>query len=400
MDDGLPGADRGLRDVVETVWQPGEATMVHVSLGAGAGDAAETYFVLPHPARARLLLPADNLTAARRALGAYRGLRTAPAAAWARVIRASVLSSGPASRALRRLQVHAGPGAERLLPLLAAELGRSGALRASLAVRRPGPFSKPTLGLFDAAGHPVAYAKVGRSPVTDAMVRQEATVLEALHGRLSTVTTPQLLGRISWQGHPVTVTAPLPGQARRLTTEPLEMAPTLWEVAASGELGDHDLSESTYLHRLRARIESCAESYPELADLLRQWCDELSATAGSLRFGRSHGDWVSWNLGVHRGGVVVWDWEQSVPDAPVGFDACHWYFQRARLTGTLAGAAAAVGTMAPGLVRLGVAGEDTTTVADLYLLDRSVGGVEAAAATGVDADLLAYGELARGRAGR
>lgn len=354
--------------------------------------------MLPHPSRPRLLLPADNLAAARRALAAYRGLRSAPAEAWARVIRASVLSSGPASRALRRLHVSAGDGASRLLPLLAAEIGAPGQLRASLAVRRPGPYSKPTVGLFDEDGRPVAYAKLGRSPLTDAMVRHEATVLRELSGRLPSITTPALLAAIDWYGHPVTVMAPLPGESRRLPTEPLQMAETLWEVAASGELGDHELHESTYLHRLRERLERCRLTHPVLADLLRQWCDRLSAS-GPLRFGRSHGDWVSWNLGMDAGKVVVWDWELSVPDAPVGFDACHWYFQRAQLGGGIPAAAAAVREMAPGLVRLGVGADDAQTVADLYLLDKSVGGLEAATATGAAAaaDLTAFGELARHR---
>lgn len=398
----LAGVDAGLQDVIETVWRPGDASGVRVSLRSGVDmpPAVESYFVLPHPARARLLLPADNLLAARRALGAYRGLRTAPAEAWARLIRATVLSSGPASRALRRLQVHAGPAADRLLPALAAALGRSDALRASLAVRQPGAFSKPTLGLFDGGGRPVAYAKLGCSTLTDEMVRHEAAVLRELTGHLPTITTPASLGELSWHGHPVSVMAPLPGQARRLPTEPLQMPHVLWEVAASGDFGDHDLSDSSYIHRLKARLQVCAAAYPELSTLLREWLDELCSTPGPLRFGRSHGDWVSWNLGLHRGRTVVWDWELSVPDAPVGFDACHWYFQRARVAGDPGEAAAAVLAMEPGLVRLGVGVDDTQRVADLYLLERSVGGAEAAVATGVDADLDAYAALARRRLGR
>lgn len=400
--DDLAAADAGLRDVVETVWRPGSATGVRVSLRGGAEPvpAVETYFVLPHPSRARLLLPADSMLAARRALGAYRGLRTGSAEAWTRLIRASVLSSGPASRALRRLRVLAPPGANRLLPLIAAELGTNEPLRASLAVRRPGPFSKPTLGLYDAAGSPLAYAKIGRSPLTDAMVRREARVLADLAGRLPTITTPALAAVLTWHGHPVTVMAPLPSQARRLTTEPLQMAATLAEVAASGELGDHELGASSYAHRLQARLAEVAPAFPDVAQVLSSWCGDLCAVARPLRFGRSHGDWVTWNLGEQRGAVVVWDWELSVADAPVGFDACHWYFQRARLTGDVAAAAAAVDEMSPGLVGLGIARADTARVTDLYLLDRSVGEVEAAAATGVTADLRAFTELARRRLGR
>jgi hypothetical protein len=397
----MPDIGAGLRDVIEAVWRP-EQTGVAVSLGAARRRQphVESYFILPHPSRPRLLLPADDVRSARRALGAYRGLRTGQAEAWARLIRASVLSSPTASRLLRQLHVHAGPEAETLLPQLAALLDYPGRLLAMLAVRQPGPSSKATIGLLDEAGRPVAFAKLGSSEQTDMMVRNEALALSEVKGRLPTIFTSAVRAETTWHGHPVTVMAPLPLDARRLTVEPLRMPQPLLEVASSGDFGDREVSGSSYANRLMARLETCAPTHREVADALMRWCRQLCDPPGQLRFGRSHGDWVSWNLGTHRGRLVVWDWEQSVRDAPVGFDACHWYFQRSRAHRGFNAAVAAVDAVAPGLVRLGVRAEDTARVADLYLLETCVGGLELPASAGSEGDVRAFAELARRRVDR
>ena len=397
----MPDIGAGLRDVIEAVWRP-EETGVRVSLGGAQTrkPLVESYFILPHPSRPRLLLPADGVRSARRALGAYRGLRTGKAEAWARLIRASVLSSPTASRLLRQLHVHAGPEAEMLLPELAALLDHPGRLLAMLAVRQPGPSSKATIGLLDEAGRPVAFAKLGRSDPTDRMVRNEALTLRQVQGRLPTIFTSGVRAETTWHGHPVTVMAPLPLNARRLTVEPLRMPQPLLEVASSGDFGDREVSESSYANRLRARLETCVPTHREAADALMRWCRQLCDPPGQLRFGRSHGDWVSWNLGTHHGRLVVWDWEQSVPDAPVGFDACHWYFQRMKADRDFNAGVAAVDAVAPGLVRLGVRAEDTARVAELYLLDACVGALELPASSGSEGDVRDFAELARRRVDR
>jgi hypothetical protein len=384
--DSAAGFEPGLRAVVEAVWAP-ERTAVTVSLAGSrkTGPVVERYFVLPHPSRARILLPADDVASARNALRAYRGLRTRRAEAWSRVIRGSVLSTSMSARALRVLTVAALPGAERLLPLLGLVSGNHQRLRALFAVRRPEAVSKPTLGLVDGAGRPVAYAKVGRSDLTDAMVRNEAATLRALAGRLPGLITPALVAETEWQGHAVTVVSPLPADAVRLETEPLDMPDTLRAVAASGELRHRELASSPYLHGLIRRIDALSASRPATGHVLADWAQRLVDQPGLLEFGRSHGDWVSWNLGTSAGRVVAWDWESSVPDAPLGIDACHWYFQRARARAGFDSGIRAVEEVAPGLVKLGVPPEQTGRVADLYLLNTLVIDAESGSSAGADA---------------
>jgi hypothetical protein len=372
----------GLRQVIDAVWAP-DRTGVRVRVGgqpAQRSGCVERYFVLPHPRHPRLLLPADDLPSARRALAAYRGLRTVQAEAWSRVIRASVLSTPLTAGPLRQLRVYAAPTDQRLLPLLADRMEYAGRMRAMLAVRRAGPVSKPTLGLVDEDGAPICFAKLGRSALTDAMVRNEAATLRDLVGRLPTVVTPRLLLEEQWHGHPVSVMAPLPIEARRLAVEPLRMAHTMWEIAASSGIREQPLAGASYADRLEQRLDRCASSHPELAHAVMAWWQRLAGETGSLRFGRAHGDWVSWNLGTVEGRVVAWDWEASVPDAPLGFDACHWYFQRARAADGLEAAVAAVVDMAPGLTRVGVPADESARVGELYLAHMVVTELESAAA--------------------
>jgi hypothetical protein len=52
----------------------------------------------------------------------------------------------------------------------------------------------------------------------------------------------------------------------------------------------------------------------------------------AVEFGDWHGDWVPWNMARHRGGLLVWDWENRAPDVPIGFDLAHQAFQTALST--------------------------------------------------------------------
>ena len=380
-EDPLGASGAGLRQVVEAIWSPARAG-VTVTIGSRRTvhtPCVERYLVLPHPRRPRLLLPAGDLPAARRAVGAYRGLRTAKAEAWSVAIRAGTLSTPVGARLLAELRVYDGGNGRRLLPELARLLDVDG-LRAMLAVREAGPHTKPTVGLLDDTGRPLAYAKVGCSPQTDAMVRTEAATLREIAGRLPSITTPALLAETEWLGHPVGVLEPLPREARRLTTEPFDMVSTLREVAASGRPHESTLRESGYADRLSRRLTAVEAADPDVVAALRDWLAEVVRSDAVLPFGRSHGDWVSWNLGTADGRVVAWDWERSVPDAPVGFDACHWYFQRAREKAGLEAGVAAVDEIAPGLTRIGVPADHCARVAGLYLVSAFVAEVESATA--------------------
>jgi hypothetical protein len=286
-----------------------------------------------------------------------------------------------------------------LLPRLAELTGRTGPVRAMTAVRRAGPVSKPTLARVDGDGEPFCFAKLGRSPITDAMVRNEADALRAVSGRLRTIVTPSVVAETEWQGHPVVLLSPLPRDARRFGAAPLRIPDVLWEVAASGELREQPLAESPYRQRLERRIARCERTHPDASPALSGWLRRLAERPGDLRFGRAHGDWAGWNLGIAAGRVVAWDWEQSVPDAPVGFDACHWYFQRARAADGLPAAAAAVDAVRPGLERVGAPSGQGDLVADLYLLDTLLAELESGTAAS-RGELETGAELVRRRAVR
>jgi hypothetical protein len=401
-DDAALPVGAGLRQVIDAVWSPeqtGADVRVARSARAAATACAERYYVLPDLRHPRVLLPAEDLAAARRAVAAYRGLRTARAEAWSRLIRISVLAMPAVARRLDQLLVAADPATERLLPRLAELAGHAAPVRAMTAVRRAGPATKPTLGLLDGEGEPWCFAKVGRSPVTDAMIRNEADTLRAVTGRLPTVVAPSVVAETWWQGHPVTLLSPLPKDARRLGFEPLQIPEVMWEVAASGALHEQPLGDSAYRHRLEQRVDRCARRSADTGSALRSWSRRLDERSAVLRFGRAHGDWTGWNLGASGGRVVAWDWEQSVPDAPVGFDACHWYFQRARAADGLQAGVAAVDAVAPGLERVGATAGSAEVVAELYLLETLLAELESGSAES-RGELDTVAELVRRRAVR
>jgi hypothetical protein len=102
--------------------------------------------------------------------------------------------------------------------------------------------------------------------------------------------------------------------------------------------------------------------------------DALVARDGGLTcaFGEWHGDWVPWNMARHRGGLLVWDWENHGTDVPVGFDLAHQAFQIALSTHHRPAAACAV-AVDEALRRhgsaLGLDGPRQRFVADAYLVE-------------------------------
>jgi hypothetical protein len=68
-----------------------------------------------------------------------------------------------------------------------------------------------------------------------------------------------------------------------------------------------------------------------LADAIEALLEALRAAYGAIElpFGRWHGDWSPWNLGLAQGRVWAWDWEYSRPDVPRGVDLPHYHFQTA-----------------------------------------------------------------------
>ncbi|WP_433392758.1 hypothetical protein [Micromonospora sp. KLBMP9576] len=343
--------------------------------------AVARYAVVPSLARARFLLPLGAPRATAAALLAYNALRPpkvrAVRAALGVLARVGVVDLAPFPRLTVSLPEGVGADEALLAGRLGAALGEA-AVHAACGVRPPDPNHKPTLQLFAPDGRPLGYAKIGWNPATRALVTAEAAALRdlpAVTGAPEHPAAPRLLAESTEAGRVVALVEPLPPAVRGV---PVDDPPRLAAQLAVSRRGrppapPRPLAGSSFARRLAAEAARAAAGTPDghrAVAAVAALTDRHGGTA--VEFGHWHGDWVPWNLGVHAGRLVAWDWEHSGPDVPVGFDLAHDAFQRALV---LRGepAAAAARAVDADLERhgagLGLGPAARELVADAYLLE-------------------------------
>ena len=345
---------------------------LHLTIGASAPAAVRhatarhataRYAVVPSLERARFLLPLGSRRVTAASVLAYNALRPPK-------VRASRAAIGLLARVgalgLTRapvLSVHAPDGAELLWDHLAGLLGEP-RLHAAIGIRPPDPHHKPTLQLFDDAGRPRGYAKIGWNDGTRAMVRAEAAALTSLATGDGLPETPRLLLHTRWHDREVAVVEPMPGDVRRLRDPDQPRLAAMLAVARRGGPPAPARPVGAFLAGWRRRAAPAIE--PAI--------DALEARDGGLllEFGDWHGDWVPWNMARHRGGLIVWDWENSGTGVPVGFDLAHQAFQTA-LSGNGWPAAECAAAVDAALTEhgpaLGLSPAARRFVADAYLIE-------------------------------
>jgi hypothetical protein len=251
-----------------------------------------------------------------------------------------------------------------------------------------GPYRKPVLQVFGADGMPLGYVKIGWNSWTRDAVRREAAALTSCAARPMRLGTPALLRHASWQGLELMVTSPLPRGVRMSWRLP--DAGLLREITDLSPRFAAELAASPWWPGLRARIEAGVAD-PAIRTRLVMLADavESSYGAAALEFGTWHGDLVPWNFARHAGRLYAWDWEDSAPDVPVGFDALHYFFQvafvakRRPLHDSADIAQRAASEM---LTVLGVPEQAHRLLAILHLLELSVRHEEARSSSAGDGD--------------
>ncbi|MFG3699280.1 hypothetical protein ACGF5C_15370 [Micromonospora sp. NPDC047620] len=300
--------------------------------------AVARYAVVPSVVRARFLLPLGAPRATAASLLAYNALRPpkvrAVRAALGGLARVGAVDLAPFPRLTVSLPDGLAAGEVLLAGRLAGALGGP-SVYAACGVRPPDPNHKPTLQLFDPAGRPLGYAKIGWNGATRALVTAEAAALRelpAVAGTPDHPAAPRLLAEVTAAGQVIALVEPLPPEVRGVPAGDPPRLAALLAVARRGRppASPRPLAGSAFLARLAAEAQRAAAGTPDgpravaaVAALARRHGDT------AVEFGHWHGDWVPWNLGVHAGRLVAWDWEHSGPDVPLGFDLAHDAFQRA-----------------------------------------------------------------------
>ena len=380
-----------LRQLIERVWTPTDdpSWPVQVSVDAAAPGMvlAEEYVVVPNLRKPKFLVPVGAPVASRAAFSRYltSDSTRAKALGW---LTALAFGSGIGPRVARsRVFVSIDPSVPRsewshwLLLRHFDEVLEADDLVAYLPVRRAIPNAKPTMRLFERSGAPKGYAKIGWSPATREVVRNEAHALSSVSDQLTTLQAPALAASGVWQGNDYAIAAPLPAGVGPYRQEPSTTPELLLDIARSGHRSRSALAASPFARRLRADLARSTSAEPEASQVLLEWLTRLETRKDELAFGRWHGDFVPWNLGTTAQGPVAWDWEYSDPDVPVGFDLVHWHFQHSLspADGTLSASVAAADSVASRLTTLGVAPESVGLVTSLFVLEVCTRAVRMAA---------------------
>lgn len=354
---------------------------------------AERFAVLSAGAGRSFMVPlTGRRTGSAAAVTSYNSLRRGPVRVARRVLGAG-LRTGLAQPLLRTkvdVGVKVGTPPEALAAdLLSAHLRELFGV-ADLAVAisgGAGPYRKPVLQCFSAGGAPLGYVKVGWNDWTRDGVRREEQALRACGSQPRKVRAPALAGMSSWHGLDLLVTAPLPRGVRGLgRAAALPSAAELRALAELSAVSSEPLGASQWWRGVRARIREKVTDQ-EARRTLERIADQLERSHGdiALEFGFCHGDLVPWNLARSGGQLYAWDWESSMPAAPLGFDAVHFHFQQAFVGRWLAldvAAASAARESRPPLRELGVASVSCELVTTLHLVELFLRHEEARTAAG------------------
>lgn len=281
-----------------------------------AGETA--YFVIPSIRRPRYLVPTD-VPGAERMFARHGGGRAERAAriAWRRAHRSGMAAKLP----LTRLSVGVEP--EGIEAYLSAAVGQP--VRIGVLLGPPRANQKPVIQIFASNGSTIAFAKLGMTPLSAALLHTEASALAMLQARrTSTFRAPALLHHGEWKGVPILVQEALRlAQSDQAPTEP--PLDVMVEIARLDGISSPPLGASEFMAEVAPPAGDVwngidVTAFARLHEGLRSW--------GSLGFGCWHGDFGPWNMARDDVSTEVWDWERFGSGVPVGLDAAHYQTQR------------------------------------------------------------------------
>jgi hypothetical protein len=336
------------------------------------GSVIADYLVVPDARRPRLLVPSVSRRVAAAAVRRY----AEPQSRAAKLKRGAVVTAirtGASGVLLRdRIRV-TGPASESIDGYLSEVLGRELAISIHIGPARAN--RKPVLQLIGPDGDTFGFAKLGIGPLTQRLVHDETSALNAL-GRsgLTRLTVPRVLHAGHWHGLQVLVQSALPVWLPRAPLTGRRLAAAMLDVAGCCGYSSGPLVGSAYWAELRGRLAALGDRSEGVA--LAAAAELIAGHAGRtwLRYGAWHGDWAPWNMANLADALLVWDWERFAQGVPLGFDAVHHELQRrVQSSDDAAGAVEATVRRAGDLLApFGVAADARELTALLYLVDLAV----------------------------
>jgi hypothetical protein len=304
------------------LWSRGADRQIEVVSGrrTAASPPGNRYVAFP-PRRPRVLLPLEGRRSAAGALTGNLSLRRPRDRVRRRVLAWSVRTGVPQALLRSRWAGLQGDDAPGLLEALRAQWDpRAHAL--TFTIRSATPNYKPTFVVTDDRGHVLAYAKMSTNPGSAARVRCEADALCWLEQNpVEGLRAPRLLGRLVWRESEVVLVEPLPESAVRYPRDDTAPAMLVDDAVRRGRTRP---AEEVAV-ALASTVASAEDA--EVTDRARAYADRvLERHRGTpVVVGRTHGDWVPWNVARDAGETWAWDWEHSGEDEAVCLDLVHWH---------------------------------------------------------------------------
>ncbi|TAN08575.1 MAG: hypothetical protein EPN36_00060 [Rhodanobacteraceae bacterium] len=223
----------------------------------------------------------------------------------------------------RRARVYAS-GVNRI-----AEVFGPGTTHAAFLTGTAGPHRKLTVQFMDARGDIRGYAKVAGTPTTQALLANEAAMLDELHAvGLHAALLPNLLLREQRRDATVlamdTLRTPRSTCHTRLQAAHLAFLDELAARTASARVPDG----AALLHRLRVKTHALPASLPADWRVRLERSLQALATAPGLIAprGLAHGDFTPGNTFRYRERLCVFDWEYAGHDYPADYDLIRFLF--------------------------------------------------------------------------
>ena len=354
--------------VSSILWPDGSARLITSGPEATRADQPR-WWASPSVEQPRVLIPADSILAARRAVRRYHDgfdLRL-----WARSAAAElVMRSSPVAERLLsdRVITIDGPAdvmSSGVFGHLSEQFGGR-ALQFAVSLATPKSNRKPVIQILDHAGLPLGWAKVGWNDWTRDLVGNEATWLHEPTN--PPLVIPAVIADSEVHGLRIVVQSSLTAGRRPPLSGPGNPDhAAIRMVAERGPISSRPITDTAWWRTVESVL-------PAADDREREVIDRAVALAGgaAIAVGAWHGDFAPWNVMTVGTIRQVVDWEFAADEVPLGFDLCHYHTQVGNelLNLTSAEAIDRSARLTPrGLAALGVEPGPAPAIWRLYLVE-------------------------------
>ncbi|MCP4227051.1 MAG: phosphotransferase [Actinomycetia bacterium] len=311
--------------VSNILWPDGTARLALEDRHRSDGETQARWWASPSTQQPRILIPAESMVVARRAVRRYHD--GVDLQHWTRSHVAEIMMSlPPVAHCLLgdRVVVVDGPAdsiRQGVLGGLQELLGLDN-LSFAISLAAPKTNRKPVIQILDETGLVLGWAKIAWNSWTEGLVANEARWLSPPSPK-PPIIVPTLLEDTVLFGRRVVVTSSIAAGRRFRTLNSAKPDPgVLRAIAAMGSTSRRPVAESAWW-------ASVVRVLPVADDWERQSIDSAAADADGIAFslGAWHGDFTPWNVMTARGLAQVIDWEFAADEVPLGFDLHHYHTQ-------------------------------------------------------------------------